>query len=126
MLNVLKSESSEVFAIDEKLELIWMNAIKWGIMHPKEFLFFQQFASSPFISNLTQEQAASQFEFIFDLIGEAIDKNILKPMSKEFISVYFEGMVFTTIQYLRNHPDYISEENLHKIFDAYKNGIAVK
>ncbi|OQX94742.1 hypothetical protein B6I21_09080 [candidate division KSB1 bacterium 4572_119] len=126
MLEALKIDSSEMIAIDEKLELIWMNAVKWGIMHPKEFLFFQQFANSPFISNLTREQAVSQFEFIYDLISEAIGKNILKPMNKEFISAYFEGMVFTTIQYLRKHPDFISEENLVKIFDIYKNGITLK
>jgi len=126
MLNMLKAESSKSTAIDEKLELVWMNAVKWGIMHPKESLFFQQFASSPFISNLTREQAASQFEFIFDLVDKAIENKILKPMGREFISSYFEGMVFTTIQYLRKFPENISEENLRKIFDVYKNGIVLK
>ena len=126
MLDVLIDESNKIPAIDKKLELVWMNSVKWGIMHPKESLFFQQFASSPFISNLTREQAASQFEFIFDLIDEAVENEILKPMSREFISAYFEGMVFTTIQYLRKFPNNISEENLRKIFDVYKNGIALK
>lgn len=126
MLDMLKGESTKISAIEDKLEFVWMNAVKWGIMHPKESLFFQQFASSPFISNLTREQAASQFEFIFDLIDEAIKTNKLKPMSKEFISTYFEGMVFTTIQYLRKYPEFISEENLLRIFDVYKNGIALK
>ena len=126
MLDMLKGESTKISAIEDKLEFVWMNAVKWGIMHPKKSLFFQQFASSPFISNLTREQAASQFEFIFDLIDEAIKTNKLKPMSKEFISTYFEGMVFTTIQYLRKYPEFISEENLLRIFDVYKNGIALK
>ena len=126
MLDVLQAESSKISAIEKKMELIWINAVKWGIMHPKESLFFQQFASSPFISSLTREQATNQFEFVFDLIDEAIKNKILKPMSKEFISLYLEGMVFTTIQYLRKYPEFISEENLLRIFDVYKNGIALK
>ncbi len=47
----------------DKIKRIWGNLIRWGVENPYEFLFIEQFSSSPFITDVTQEQVQKNFTF---------------------------------------------------------------
>ncbi len=124
MIEVLKKDVHLAGNIEEKIKHVWKSAVQWGIMHPKEYQFFQQFANSPFISKLTRVEALNQFEFINDIIEEALKSDRIKNIYPEFFMDYFEGLFTMAMNHFRKHPEKISEENMDMIFDVYWNGIA--
>ena len=112
--------------IEAKIKSAWINAVKWGIMHPKEFQFVMQFSNSPFITHLTREQAKGQYESIIGLFEQAIKDGIIKATYPEFVVDYFEGIFNLAVSHFRKYPDKISEENLDMTFDICWDGIATK
>jgi AcrR family transcriptional regulator len=60
---------------EDKVRRIWRNTILWGVDHPDEYMFVQQFRSSPFIKKLPPEEvlkdAAAAFEVLTEIIGES-------------------------------------------------------
>jgi AcrR family transcriptional regulator len=113
-------------SIEESLKSAWINGVKWGIMNPKEFQFVMQFANSPFITNLTKEQAMDQYESIMGVFDQAIKEGIMKATYPEFVGDYFEGIFNLAISHFRKYPERISEENLEMAFYICWNGIALK
>lgn len=124
LLNILSEKLCDPCEVDEKIKIIWKHVVQWGIMHPNEFQFTQQFANSTFITTLTREQAKNQFEFIYEIYEKAVEKNILKSVCREFVMDYFEGMVNIAIKHFRTYPDHISEDNLNELFNVFWYGIA--
>ena len=126
MISVLKKDNLMQGSVEDNMRHIWKSIINWGIMHPKDYQFFQQFANSPFISKLTREEALSQFEFIHDMMDEAVKSDTVKNIYPEFFMDYFEGMFVLGMNHFRKHPERISEENMDMMFDVCWNGISAK
>lgn len=125
LVDALKSEIDKDRSIQDRIKISWINGVKWGIMHPKEIHFIFQYANSPFISNLTREQAMGQYEFIAAIYEQAMRDGIIKSTYAEFVPDYFEGLFNLAVTHFRKHPEKISEENLEMAFDICWNGIAV-
>jgi hypothetical protein len=93
-------------------------------MHPKEYQFFQQYSNSPFITKLTHDEAMSQFEFIQDIIEEAVNSDSVKDVYPEFFMDFIEGTFTLGMNHFKKHPEKISEENMNMMFDICWNGIS--
>jgi len=126
MVNALKKDLLVTGGIEEKMRQLWKGSVQWGIMHPKEYQFFQQFSNSPFITKLTRDEAMSQFEFIQDIIEEAVNSVSVKDIYPEFFMDFIEGTFILGMNHFRKHPEKISEENMNMMFDICWNGISVK
>ncbi|MCD1293648.1 TetR family transcriptional regulator [Methanocella sp. CWC-04] len=66
--------------IKEKIQRAWANSIRWGISCPDEFLFIEQFSSSPYITKITQEEAMKNYLFLFEIFQEGTKNGILKDL----------------------------------------------
>jgi hypothetical protein len=66
--------------IHNRIKHIWGNIIRWSVDHPEEFMFIEQFHTSPFISDITQEQAFKNVEFLFDVLNDGVRRRELKTM----------------------------------------------
>ena len=126
MVNALKNDFTSKGSIEEKMKQLWKASVQWGIMHPKEYQFFQQFSNSPFITKLTRDEAMSQFEFIQDIIEEAVNSDFVKDFYPEFFMDFIEGTFTLGMNHFRKHPEKISEENMNMMFDICWNGISTK
>ena len=124
VISALKKDIKSTGSLKEKMRQVWKGGVEWGIMHPKEYHFFQQYANSPFITKLTREEAMSQFEFIEDMIEEAVKSDSVKNIYPEFFMDFFEGMFVLGMNHFRKHPEKISEENMNMMFEVCWNGIA--
>jgi len=58
------------------------------------------FSNSPFINNLTKEEAIGGFRFVFDLIHEGIENDIFTAYNDEFIFNLLNSHLFGTINYI--------------------------
>ncbi len=126
MIGALKKDIKATGNIEDKMCQLWKSGVQWGIMHPKEYQFFQQFSNSPFITKLTRDEAMSQFEFIQDLIEEAVNSESVKDIYPEFFMDFIEGTFTLGMNHFKKHPDKISEENMNMMFDVCWNGIAAE
>lgn len=68
--------------IRNRVKRIWGNTIRWGVENPEEFMFIAQFSSSPFISDITQEQAWKNFECLDDVLNDGVRRGDLKKMDR--------------------------------------------
>lgn len=91
-------------SIENKLYHFWQKAISWALKNPYQFRFFNMYSHSPFISNLTKEEAASAFQFTQDFVEEAIQAGSIEPIDSELFISLFSAQLTATVGYLTQHP----------------------
>ena len=64
--------------IEEKARRIWGNLVRWGVNHPNEFLFIEQFSASPFITKIPEEEVMKDYALIKEVFDEIIKKGPFK------------------------------------------------
>lgn len=109
-----------------KFHKMWLNFITWGINSPEEFQFFMQFSSSPYISNLTREEAIQHLRFIRDLIEEGKRQEILKDMPTDLLFDITTGTAHVMTLHFLNNPKKFADEDYKEMafrlcWDCIKN-----
>ena len=67
----------------EKMRRVWRNAVLWGVEHPDEYMFVQQFCSSPFVRKLPPEEFLKDAPAVFEVLTETLGKSCLEGMAIE-------------------------------------------
>jgi len=117
----IEKESS----IRGKIKCTWGNSIRWGVDHPFELMFIEQFSSSPFITDVTQEEAQKNFGFLFELLDEGIRAKALKNQDRD-LAIYM--MYSANVAVVKKILNYGAVKDINDIidrsFDIVWNGIA--
>lgn len=87
-----------------RLYRIWLNTMLWNISHPQELAFFNLFSSSPFISNMTKEEASHYLQPFFLVIADGKALEILKNMPDDLLLDICHGMTLATAKYFMANP----------------------
>lgn len=91
--------------IKGKIRRIFLNAITWSVNHPEQQLFYSQFSHSPFISNITRELGLQRFQYIYDILKEGQQQEILKPIPLDLMFEAIQGTLNGVTKYLMEYPD---------------------
>jgi AcrR family transcriptional regulator len=91
---------SEQVSFRGKLKLIWINMVRWALQNQEKFLFVEHFSHSPFINNITKEEAIGNFKFIFDLIHEGVKNEVFGEYDDEYVFTLLNSHVNGTISYI--------------------------
>jgi AcrR family transcriptional regulator len=83
-----------------KLKLIWINMVRWALENPDKFMFCENFSHSPFINNITKEEAIGSFKFIFDLIKEGVKNEVFGEYNDEYVFTLLNSHINGTISYI--------------------------
>ncbi|HMK47040.1 MAG TPA: TetR/AcrR family transcriptional regulator [Methanocella sp.] len=67
----------------EHARRIWRNAINWGVDHPAEYMFLQQFSSSPFIKKLPPDEIMKVVGIELEVFLDVIRHSHLKDIELE-------------------------------------------
>ncbi len=103
-----------------KIHKMWLNFVVWSLENPKKLFFFNQFSSSPYISNLTRDEAILQLRFLHDLIEEGQRQDVLKPMPPELLFDISAGMAQVISMHFLQHPEHFQDETYREMaFTAY-------
>lgn len=98
----------------------WLNFIVWALEHPEKLQFFNQFSSSPYISNLTREEGLQHFRFLKDLLEEGKRQDVLKDMSTDLLFDITVGMCGVSAMHFMNHPERFQDDAYREMaFTAY-------
>jgi AcrR family transcriptional regulator len=113
--------------IRNRVKRVWSNVIRWGVDHPEEFLFIAQFHSSPFISDITQEQAFKSFEFLSDVMNDGVRRGDLKNVDKRFaIDMLYSANSAVVRSVLQQGTVKNLDDMIDQSFDIVWGGISSK
>jgi AcrR family transcriptional regulator len=78
--------------LEDKARRIWRNIIVWGVTNPDEFLFMEQFSTSPFITKLPEEEVIKNYAPAYEVLQEIIKTGALKNSDPNVAMI----MIFST------------------------------
>jgi AcrR family transcriptional regulator len=108
----------------DKARRLWRNMVRWGLQNPEEFHFLEQFASSPFITKLTEKEVYSNFRFLADVLAEGIREGAIKDIKDMFVAEMIASSNMAVIKkILRDGPNDETEELIDRSFDLLWRGI---
>ena len=111
----------------DKLRRLWSNLIKWGIDNQEEFLFVNQFCSSPYITKFTREEVMKEYVFLRNLVNEGIKTGEIKDFSPELtISMFYQGSRAVVNLILNSDPSQNENELIEDGFQIIWRGLAGK
>ncbi|HII02024.1 TPA: TetR/AcrR family transcriptional regulator [Methanosarcinaceae archaeon] len=88
----IKVGINEEVSLKDKLRRLWLNFIWWGVNNPEEYLFVEQFCSSPYITKITREEVMKEYIFFYNLTQEGITSGIFKHHTPELtMKIFFHG-----------------------------------
>jgi AcrR family transcriptional regulator len=113
--------------IRNKIKRIWGNTIRWGVENPYEFMFIEQFSSSPFITDVTQEQALKNFSFLFEVLDDGIRAGTLKNLDRGLaLEMLYSANVAVVKKLIRSGDTKDLDETIYRSFGIVWDGIALK
>lgn len=77
---------------------VWKNLFRHFCAHPAEFLFLEQYANSPFISQVTREENLHFYKHAFDLFQLGIKSGKLRKMDLQLMVTLVYGNVATCVK----------------------------
>lgn len=105
------------------IKQFWFSCVQWALENKDNITFFTMFSNSPYIDNLSKEEASRNFNFIFELFKEAIDDEILIDVNPDLITNSFFASVQAFSNFVKDNPDK-SEEYLEVVFKMWWRSVA--
>jgi AcrR family transcriptional regulator len=110
-----------------KIKRIWGNLIRWGVENPYEFLFIEQFSTSPFITDVTQEQLQKNYLFLFDVLDEGVNTGLLKSQDRMLVlEMLYSANVAVVKKLIKSGDTKDLDMTIDRSFDFVWGGIAHK
>ncbi len=110
--------------IRNKVKRIWGNIIRWGVENPEEFMFIQQFSSSPYITDITQEEVEKNFMFLYDVIDDGVKNGVLKNLDRRLAMEMLYQANAAVIRTILQHRDTRDMDRLiDRSFDIVWSGV---
>lgn len=111
--------------IKNKLKHIWEKAVEWAIENKYAFRFLMMYNSSPFISNLTKEEAAASFSFTETFINDGIEQGIFLDLDPQLFQALFGGHWTATVDYLTQRPQIAQKQSIiEQTFNLFWKGVS--
>lgn len=108
--------------IKGNIKQFWFSCVQWSLENNDSMTFFIMFSNSPYIDNLSKEEASRNFNFAFELFQEAIDDEILINVHPSLIMNSFAASVYSFVNFVKDNPDNL-EENLEIAFKMWWRSI---
>jgi AcrR family transcriptional regulator len=114
-------------SVRNKIKRIWGNSIRWGVDNPYEFLFVEQFSSSPFITDVTREQAMKNFSLLFEVLNEGIRTGTMKNQDRDLtLEMLYSANVAVVKKLIQSGDTKDLDETIARSFDIVWGGIGRK
>lgn len=85
MLEAVKAGLDEEDTMEDNVQRIWKNTIRWGVQNPEEFLFIEQFTSSPYLTKLNQDETLCIYNFFVEILEDGIRNGVIKDVRMDLI-----------------------------------------
>jgi AcrR family transcriptional regulator len=99
----LQGKLQAAASIEAKFKTTFLASVQWGLEHPEQFYYVQQFHFSPHFDKIPKEIIAQQSQLHLSLIQEAITAKVIKPLPVDLIFTLISSQIFGLYHYLV-HP----------------------
>jgi len=123
MIDFVSVGFSEDNSIKDIFYRIWVRTIEFCVNNPKEILFLEQFANTPFISTETKNEILMFFEPLLDLYMEAVKKNEIESIPMDIIRASLQGTTVTLFKMSMSGDIELSPEMIKQSFETFWKGI---
>jgi len=106
-----------------KIKQFWFSCVQWTLENEDSMAFYAMFSNSPYIDRLSKEEASKNFNFVFELIQEAIDDETIINVNPSLINYYMFGSVQAFINFIKDNPDK-HEEHIDIAFKMFWRSVA--
>ncbi|PAB59078.1 TetR/AcrR family transcriptional regulator [Anaeromicrobium sediminis] len=93
----------------DKVKQCWFGFVRWALENKDSMTFFMMFSNSPYIDKLSKEEACRNFNFIFEIIQEAIDDETLINVHPSLIMNSMYGSVLGFLNFVNENPGKLDE-----------------
>jgi AcrR family transcriptional regulator len=81
-----------------KVRRMLSNNIRWSLTNPQEFMFIEQFSSSPYITRITKEELEKDYEFFHYLLDECIREGKVREMNEGLLPYMIRGAITAAVK----------------------------
>lgn len=107
-----------------KVRCIMGNTIRWSIANPREFMFVEQFSSSPYISRVTAEEVMKDYQFLDEVLEECVKKCKVRDVRRDLVLYMMYGVISAVVKKsLLDGPDQDLDELIDESFRFVWDGI---
>lgn len=106
-----------------KIKQLWLSCAKWTLENRDGMTFFTMFSNSPYIDKLSKEEASRNFSFIYEIIQQAIDEEMLINVNSSLIVNYLLASVQALANFVKDNQNEV-EEYLDVAFRMFWRSIA--
>lgn len=96
----------------EKMRRLWRNAVLWGVEHPDEYMFVQQFCSSPFVRKLPPEEFLKDAPAVYEILTETLGKTCLEGIAIEVAFSVISSPIDAVIRSIINSGGNLDRDRL--------------
>jgi len=78
----------------------YLASLYWALDNKNEFLFVEQFKTSPFLSLIAPEEIENSVKPFLDMIQQGINEKIIKPQPTDYLFMLISSHTYGLNQYL--------------------------
>ncbi len=108
LVDAMLAGTEEEASFQKRFNLIWWNITTYYITHPKELSFMEQFANSPYFTQVEQERHELQYP-IYQFIQAGQMQGVFKAIPIEILMSTVYGSIVTLVK-LHIGGDYILDD----------------
>ncbi len=105
MIEALKYDLEKTTSFKLNFKQLYFNTIHWSVNNQNEFLFFQMFSNSPYISDETKLQGSERFSFFKELLEKGKKEEIIKNIDNDIMMGILFGAIMGAMQVFINISD---------------------
>jgi AcrR family transcriptional regulator len=84
--------------VEGKVRRILGNTIRWSIANPREFLFVEQFSSSPYITQVTEEEVMRSYQFLDEVLDEGVRTGKIRDVKQDLTLFMLYGAISAAVK----------------------------
>ncbi|MCG8431256.1 MAG: TetR/AcrR family transcriptional regulator [Candidatus Omnitrophica bacterium] len=100
----------------EGLRVVFNNICDFFKESPEQFLFMEQFASSPLVNRVSRETATGYYRPVIDFIEKGKREKVLKNVPVELMGAYFFNPIASAMRNRRAHNKKMSKKEREAMF----------
>ena len=109
--------------IKDKFYRYWLNLYHYFISNPQEFQFLEQYATSPYITQVTKEENQRHYLPVIEFLQEGMQQQVLRPMPIELMTALVYNAVTATVKLHLSAELSITDEVLQLALQSSWDGV---
>lgn len=109
----------------ERFFRFYQNLYTHFIQHPEEFMFLEQYANSPYITQTAREENQQFYQPVVDFLVQGMEIGVLRKLEKELVTALVYGHVVSVAKLQLSGQLEISETRLQQAIQSCWDSVKI-